>query len=116
MEDHDPHRLDSAGAWLGQLVYRRVHRPESTTGSSTADWRCEIQLPEEHFDKLLEAWKPEWYSQLKAQVEYTDAETKAFESLAECTAQDYKSAARVSKIMQRGIPSWSTGTEEGMKE
>ena len=53
---------------------------------------------------------------MKAQVQYTDAEATAIESMAENTAADYQNAVRVSKLMQRGIPSWDAGTEEGMKE
>ena len=64
----------------------------------------------------MEAWKKVGYAQPKAQEEYTDAESKALEAIAESTATDYKSAQKVSKLMQRNIPSWSTGAEEGMKE
>ena len=48
---------DQRGAWLCQLENTRTVRPYATTGGSTADWKCDIQLPEEHFSKLMEAWR-----------------------------------------------------------
>ncbi len=107
---------DQRGAWLGQLEYTRTVRPFATTGGSTADWKCDIQLPEEHYEKLMLAWKGYWYTQLRSQVQYTDAESQAIKNLAEDTAEDYRTAQRISKLVQRQIPQWSDGAEEGIKE
>ena len=71
---------DKRNSWLGQLEYKRTNTARASTGRATTDWRCEIQLPEEHFQQLMEAWKDYWYKQLRAQVQYTDAETQALQN------------------------------------
>ena len=107
---------DQRGAWLGQLEYTRTAKAFSTTGGSTADWKCDIQLPQEHFEKLMASWKTYWYTQLRSQVQYTDAESQAIKNLAEDTADDYRTANRISKLVQRQIPQWNESTEQGIKD
>ena len=42
----------------------------------------------------MNAWKDYWYTQLRAQVQYTDAESQAIKNLAEDTADDYRAATK----------------------
>ena len=101
---------------MGQLEYTRTVRPLAITGGSTADWKCDVRLPEEHFTRLMEAWREYWYTQRRAQVQYRDAEAQAIQNLAEDTAEDCRTATRISKLTQRQISHWSDGTEEGINE
>ena len=79
-----------------------------------AEWKCHIELPAEHFEKLLLAWKDNWYAQLKTQIEYTDTEKQALSQLAQNTAEDYKSCKRLSNFMKRNVPEYNAGEEEGV--
>ncbi|CAE7249321.1 unnamed protein product [Symbiodinium sp. CCMP2592] len=59
---------DKVGAWLGRILYsRKAHSLTGTTGT-VADWACEVQLPAEHKDRILTAWRDVWYDQLKQQI------------------------------------------------
>ena len=106
---------DSNGSWLGRLKYVRRVKTLNTSSQSPADWECQIQLPEEHFSQLQEAWKTVWYEQLKTQLTQTDAETAAIEELAQKSVEDYVSVNRVSKFMRQSVPEYNEGEENGIQ-
>ena len=54
-----------------------------------ADWKCEVQLPAEHKDRILECWRDVWYDQLKQQISQTEVEKEAFSTASQKTSQDY---------------------------
>ena len=78
-----------------------------------AEWKCKVELPAEHFEELLKAWKNNWYAQLKTQIEYADTEKMAIEQLAQSIAEDHKSTKRLTNFMKRSVPEYNAGEEEG---
>jgi hypothetical protein len=102
---------DPEGAWLGRVKYVR----DTTSQASTAEWKCVIMLPQTHFSMILEAWKKNWYSQLKKQIEMTDTELETIEKAGELTATKYTAVQRFTRAMSRAKPQWDEHTEEGME-
>ena len=43
------------GAWMGQLRYVRTQNALNSSTGSPADWKCEILLPEELYQPVMEA-------------------------------------------------------------
>ncbi|CAE7817373.1 unnamed protein product [Symbiodinium sp. CCMP2592] len=85
--------VDSKEAWLGRIVYRRGGPSQTTSTGTLTDWECEIHIPEEHANKLLETWRSIWYDQLRQQVNQTTVEQEAFDS---------------------AIPEYNEGEDEGL--
>ena len=83
---------DPSGVWLGRLKYQRRVSTVNTNAQSSSDWECILQLPEEHYDKVMEAWKDFWYDQLKKQMEVTNTEAH----LAKASTENYVKAHRIS--------------------
>ena len=106
---------DSNGAWLGRLKYIRVKKSLNTTAQSPTDWECKIQLPQEHFSALQQAWKELWYEQLTTQIAQTDSEAAALEELSQKTAENYAEVARLSQFMRKSIPDYREGEKEGLE-
>ncbi|CAE7316422.1 unnamed protein product [Symbiodinium sp. CCMP2592] len=97
--------VDSKEAWLGRIVYRR---------GTLTDWECEIHIPEEHAEKLLETWRRIWYDQLRQQVNQTTVEQEAFDSAARLTAHNYAEAKRLSRFLTKAIPEYNEGKDDGL--
>ena len=62
---------DQQDAWLGRSLYQRRSQSLTATTGNPADWICTAQLPKEHKDAILIAWKEVWYDQLRQQVNLT---------------------------------------------
>ena len=89
---------DKEGAWLGRILYSRKTRSLTGTTGTMADWSCEVQLPAEHKDRILECWRDVWYDQLKQQISQTEVEKAAFSTASQKTSQDYLAAARLNQL------------------
>ncbi|CAE7691099.1 ZIFL1 [Symbiodinium sp. CCMP2592] len=106
--------VDSKEAWLGRIVYRRGVPSQTTSTGTLTDWECEIHIPEEHANKLLETWRSIWYDQLRQQVNQTTVEQEAFDSAARLTAHNYAEAKRLSRFLTKAIPEYNEGEDEGL--
>ena len=106
---------DKEGAWLGRVLYSRKTSSLTGTTGTVADWKCEVQLPAEHKDKILECWRDIWYDQLKQQISQTDVEQEAFSSASQKTSQDYVAAARLNRFLTKAVPSYNEGEEHGIE-
>ncbi|CAE7352058.1 ZIFL1 [Symbiodinium sp. CCMP2592] len=104
--------VDSKEAWLGRIVYRRG----SLTDDLHRNPECEIHIPEEHANKLLETWRSIWYDQLRQQVNQTTVEQEAFDSAARLTAHNYAEAKRLSRFLTKAIPEYNEGEDEGLDD
>ena len=82
---------------------------------SMGDWTCEIQLPQEHMETILTAWKNVWYDQLKQQIAQTEVEKEAFRTAAEKTSQDYMAAVRLNRFLTKSIPEYNEGEEDNVQ-
>eukprot|EP00439_Symbiodinium_sp_Y106_P012520 s1435_g1.t2 len=80
---------DKEGAWLGRVLYSPKTSSLTGTTGTVADWKCEVQLPAEHKDRILECWRDVWYDQLKQQISQTEVEKEAFSTASQKTSQDY---------------------------
>ena len=80
---------DKEGAWLGRSLYSRKASSLTGTTGTVADWKCEVQLPAEHKDRILECWRDVWYDQPKQQISQTEVEKEAFSTASQKTSQDY---------------------------
>ena len=106
---------DQQGVWLGRLKYQRRVSTANTNAQSSSDWECIIQLPEEHYDKIMEAWKDLWYDQLKKQMEMTNTEAVSIANLAKASTENHVKAHRLSQFMTSAIPEYSAGEEDGIE-
>ncbi|CAE7157844.1 unnamed protein product, partial [Symbiodinium pilosum] len=106
---------DQQDAWLGRILYQRRSQSLTATTGNPADWICTVQLPEEHKDAILTAWKEVWYDQLRQQVNLTQVEQHAIDTAAKSTSQDYAAAERLSRCLTRSIPPYNAGEEEGIE-
>ena len=106
---------DQQDAWLGRILYQRRSQSLTATTDNAADWICTVQLPEEHKDAILTAWKEVWYDQLRQQVNLTQVEQHAIDAAAKSASQDYAAAERLSRYLTRSIPPYNAGEEEGIK-
>ena len=91
---------DKEGAWLGRILYSRKTSSLTGTTGTVADWKCEVQLPAEHMDRILDRWRDIWCDQLKQQISQTEVEKEAFSSASQKTSQDYVAAARLNPELQ----------------
>jgi hypothetical protein len=107
---------DAANAWLGRIKYVRVQCSQTSNTGNMSDWKCVVQIPEEHKDRLLTVWKDIWYSQLKTQILQTDVETSAIDKAAEVTSQSYAEAPRLSKFLSKSVPHYDAGSEQGLEQ
>ncbi|CAE7251161.1 unnamed protein product [Symbiodinium sp. CCMP2592] len=106
---------DKEGAWLGRILYsRKAHSLTGTTGT-VADWACEVQLPAEHKDRILTAWRDVWYDQLKQQISQTEVEKEAYSTAAQRTSQEYSAAARLNRFLTKAVPAYTEGEEQGIE-
>ena len=87
------------------------HRNDRHSG----DWKCEVQLPAEHMDRILECWRDVWYDQLKQQISQTEVEKEAFSSASQKTNQNYVAAARLNHFLTKAVPSYNEGEESGIE-
>ena len=106
---------DKEGAWLGRILYSRKTRSLTGTTGTMADWSCEVQLPAEHKDRILECWRDVWYDQLKQQISQTEVEKAAFSTASQKTSQDYLAAARLNRFLMRAMPNYDEGEEQGIE-
>ena len=106
---------DKEGAWLGRILYSRKTRSLTGTAGTMADWSCEVQLPAEHKDRILECWRDVWYDQLKQQIAQTEVEKAAFSSASQKTSQDYLAAARLNRFPTKAVPNYDEGEEQGIE-
>ena len=106
---------DSQGAWLGRIKYARRVSTETSSFGAIADWKCAVQIPAEHSDKLLECWKKSWNQRLRAQVSQSEVENEAMENAAASTASNYMHAKRLCRFLTKASPTYSTGEEQGIQ-
>ena len=74
-----------------------------------ADWKCEVQLPAEHKDRILECWRDVWYDQLKQQISQTEVEKEAFSTASQKTSQDYLARRPPEPLPHEGGPDLQRG-------
>ena len=101
--------------WLGRILYSRKTSSLTGTTGTVADWKCEVQLPAEHKDRILECWRDVWYDQLKQQLSQTEVEKEAFSSASQKTSQDYVAAARLNRFLTKAVPTYNEGEEHGIE-
>ena len=106
---------DKEGAWLGRILYSRKTSSLTGTTGTVADWKCEVQLPAEHKDRILECWRDVWYDQLKQQLSQTEVEKEAFATASQKTSQDYVAAARLNRFLTKAVPTCNEGEEHGIE-
>ena len=106
---------DKEGAWLGRVLYSRKTSSLTGTTGTVADWKCEVQLPAEHKDRILECWRDVWYDQLKQQITQTEVEKEAFSTASQKTSQDYLAAARLNRFLTKAVPTYNEGEEHGIE-
>ncbi|CAE7403921.1 unnamed protein product [Symbiodinium sp. CCMP2592] len=106
---------DKEGAWLGRILYSRKAHSLTGTAGTVADWACEVQLPAEHNDRILTAWRDVWYDQLKQQISQTEVEKEAYSTAAQKTSQEYAAASRLNRLKTNAVPSDNEGEEWGSK-
>ena len=106
---------DKEGAWLGRVLYSRKTSSLTGTTGTVADWKCEVQLPAEHKDRILECWRDVWYDQLKQQISQTEVEKEAFSTASQKTSQDYLAAARLNRFLTKAVPTYNEGEEHGIE-
>ena len=100
---------DQQDAWLGRILYQRRSQSLTATTGNPADWICAVQIPEEHKDAILTAWKDVWDDQLRQQVNLTQVEQHAIDTAAKSTSHDYAAAERLSRYLTRSIPPYNAG-------
>ena len=105
---------DQQDAWLGRILYQRRSQSLTATTGNPA-WICAVQIPEDHKDAILTAWKEVWYDQLREQVNITQVEQHAIDTAAKSTSQDYAAAERLSRYLTRSTPPYNAGEEEGVE-
>ncbi|CAE7826417.1 unnamed protein product [Symbiodinium sp. CCMP2592] len=103
---------DKEGAWLGRILYSRKAHSLTGTAGTVADWACEVQLPAEHKDRILTAWRDVWYDQLKQQISQTEVEKAAYSTAAQRTSQEYSAAARLNRLLTKAVPAYK---EQGIE-
>ncbi|CAE8624188.1 unnamed protein product [Polarella glacialis] len=99
---------DDRGAWMGRVRYTRARPSSSSHSPSATDWQCEVLIPEENFDTVMDAWCKLWTRQLQKQCETTDAEEKAQEDLT--AAQPGTGLPHFSKLLQKSRPAFDHAT------
>ncbi|CAE8608358.1 unnamed protein product [Polarella glacialis] len=99
---------DDRGAWMGRVRYTRARPSSSSHSQSATDWKCEVLIPEENFDTVMDAWCKLWTRQLQKQCETTDAEEKAQEDLT--AAQPGTGLAHFSKQLKKSRPAFDHAT------
>ncbi len=99
---------DDRGAWMGRVRYTRARPSSSSHSPSATDWKCEVLIPEENFDTVMDAWCKLWTRQLQKQCETTDAEEKAQEDLT--AAQPGTGLAHFSKLLKKSRPAFDHAT------
>ena len=77
---------DKEGAWLGRILYSRKTSSLTGTTGTVADWKCEVQLPAEHKDRILECWRDVWYVRPAEAAALTDGSREG--SLCDRLAED----------------------------
>jgi len=102
------------GAWMGQLRYVRSQAALNMSTGSPTDWKCEILLPQEIYDKTMQAWCDGWYSQLRKQYEQTESEDAIIHEASQSTAADYSKAKRITTLLKTSKPQWDAQEEQGI--
>ena len=85
------------------VVYSRKTNSLTGTTGTVADWKCEVQLPAEHKDRILECWREVWYDQLKQQISRKEVEKEAFSSASQKNIQDYVATARLNRFLTKAV-------------
>ena len=102
------------GAWMGQLRYVRSQAALNMSTGSPTDWKCEILLPQEIYEKTMQAWCDGWYSQLRKQFEQTESEDAIIHEASQSTAADYSKAQRITTLLKTSKPQWDAQEEQGI--
>ena len=106
---------DPNGAWLGQVRYERVKLSQSLNTPSQADFQCNVFVPDELYDPLLEAWADIWYEQLSKQYSQTEDEDSATLETSQQTAEDYSKVIRFTRAIHRSKPAWDDSTDKDVE-